>query len=230
MLIHNKPLGTCAYLGGIVATPEQFCWDWGQMRQYNAEYMCQPGTYVHYDRATVSYHSQARNFLVQRFLGDWLMMLDADHGFEPDIVARMVSVMYQYDVQVLSALYYMKVHPHLPTIYQWADAAGGFLPIGKWTDTGAIFKIDCAGAGALLVRRSVFDRITKEMGQSPFHPISPWGEDFSFFRRLMLLGIPAYACPAIECQHLMTKGITSADYDPRGLPFVDKNTGETVKA
>ena len=65
-----------------------------------------------------------------------------------------------------------------------------------------------------MIRRRVFERITNELHQKPFDPIGEWSEDFSFFVRLIQLGIKTYCAPDIETYHLMVQPIGSehADY------------------
>ena len=39
MLIQSKTIGTVAYLGGLANVFEEFCWCWGQLIQFNNEYL-----------------------------------------------------------------------------------------------------------------------------------------------------------------------------------------------
>lgn len=190
MLIGNKPIGTVAYLGGVFAIPEHFCWSWGQMVQYNTEFLCDPGKYVHYERAKASYHTFARNTLVDLIKGDWLLMLDVDHMFEPDLVARMITIFDNYHfIDVLTGLYCYKSPPYAPVLYQYNKKLDCFEPIVDWDKDVKCFEIASSGAGCLLVRRSVFDRIKKELNESPFDIIHPFSEDHSFFKRLKKLNL-----------------------------------------
>ncbi len=77
-----------------------------------------------------------------------------------------------------------------------------------------------------MIRRRVFERIAAEMKQKPFDPIGVWSEDFSFFVRLIQLGIKVYCAPDIETYHLMVQPISSehADYTA-----VEKAPPELVK-
>ena len=207
----RKPIGTVAYMGGVPAVLEEFCWSWGQLIQYNNEYLVDQTMVVHYDRSRVSYHSWARNDLAERFLGDWILMLDCDHSFEPDIAARLLIKMQQHDVDVLTAVYRHRKAPHYPVLYKWKE--NGFTAIYKYElDPGEeLLPIDSSGAGTLLIKRSVFDRIRDELQEPPFEPIGEWGEDHSFFRRLMRLGIKAYAIPMIQSFHLVTQPLAFED-------------------
>jgi hypothetical protein len=213
-VIKRRCIGSIAYLGGLPAVLEPFCWAWGQLIQYNTEYLCAPGEYVHYDKATVSFHSFARNSLVERFLGDWLLMLDTDHVPDPDLAMRLVTVMLQADVSVVSGVYCHRTPPQSPVLYQWNDGGTGLSPIGDWDRDVKLIEVGSAGGGALLVRRSVYDRIRAELHSGPFDITPPFGEDHSFFKRCRTLGIPVYAAPTIESRHLEVRSFGLDTYMP----------------
>lgn len=214
MLIANRIIGTCAYMGGVPAVLEEFCWAYAELRTCNAELLCAPGEAVHYDRAKISFHAHARNSLVRRMEGDWLLLLDTDHAFEPDLALRMVDRLHRYQIDVLVALHVYKTHPFAPCIHLEKD--GRLEPIIGWTQGPALFPCDSAGAGALLVRRTVFERIAEELKQGPFDIEPPYSEDHSFFRRLARLDPPvkAWFDPRLENPHLSVVPRTLADFDP----------------
>lgn len=219
MIYTRRTIGTIAYMGGIQAVLERFCWAWGQLVQYNTEYLCKPGEIVHYAKATVSFHSFARNSLVEQIQGEWLLMLDCDHAFEPDLAVRMINAMQKYNVDVLGAVYCHRAPPNSPVIYQWNTDRSGLEPIGDWDKTAAAFEVGSMGAGALLVNKAVFARIKDELRENPFDIIHPFGEDHSFFKRLDTLGIKAYAVPGIESPHLDIKALALDDFDHTALPI-----------
>jgi len=225
MLLGNKPIGTIAYLGGVLSLPEEFCWNWGQMIQYNTEYMCNPGEYIHYTRAKASYHAFARNELVKEIQGDWLLMLDIDHSFEPDLALRLRYRMDKYNIDVLTGLYLYKYPPHSPVLYQYSKD-GIPQPLVDWTEGADIFEVNAAGAGVLMIKRKVFDRIKEELKEEPFDIKPPFGEDHSFFKRLEDLNIKTYCCPVVESHHLGLKKYSyDEDYDKT---FFEKREGNKV--
>ena len=224
MLMGNKPMGTIAYMGGVHSVHELFCWSISQMVQYNAEYLAAPGQCVHYDHAQVSYHAYARNSLAERMRGDWLLMLDTDHSFDPDLAARMVHRMIRYNLDVLVGIYLYRNPPHFPVLYRWnPEGEGSYEVIGSWDGDPKVFEVGSAGAGCLLVRRSVFDRIRLELGESPFDISPPFSEDHSFFNRLRKLEIKAYCDPTIECNHLAVKSLSLKDYDSSEIQLSPKH-------
>jgi len=221
MLLGSKAIGTVAYLGGVPAVLESFCWSWGQMVQYNQELLCTGTEYVHYDRATISDHAPARNGLVARFIGDWLVQMDTDHSFDPDIVARLVRTADLYEVDVLSAVYQMKQPPHVPVLFQWVGAeegTKGLQPLASWPDDAKVLQIGSAGAGCLFVRRSVFDRLSEQTpSRGAFDKTHPFSEDHSFFLRCLNAGIDCYAAMDVHSSHLRIAPVTMEDRQTDGL-------------
>jgi hypothetical protein len=222
MILGRKTIGTVAYLAGLPAVLEEFAWSWSQMIQYNAELLCTEKQIVHYDRARISDHAPARNSLVSRFLGDWLVQLDTDHCFEPDLVARLVRTADEYGIDVLTAIYQLRSHPYAPLLFRW---------VGEDTETTIplvqpmlvndpsrlrVCRIGSAGAGCLFVRRSVFERIGA-IGESAFDRIHPLSEDHSFFLRCKRLDIKVWAAPGIQCHHLRVSPVTPDMLDSSGF-------------
>lgn len=210
MLIGQKPIGTIAYMGGIPSVYEEFCFSLAQLLIFSREVLCTPTQYIHFDRVKFSDHGPARNSLVDRFLGDWLLMLDTDHEPPPDLLHRMLDRMERHDLDVLTGLYRFKAKPCSPVLYsrntQEDDAP--LLPIAKYPE--AIFQVQSAGAGCLLVKRKVFQAI-EATGEGPFDRLPGLSEDHSFFRRLEKLNIPVWCDPRIECPHLAVKQVNEAD-------------------
>jgi hypothetical protein len=223
MIVGRKPIGTCAYLGGIPAVLEKFCWSWGQLIAFSAHYLCESNEFIHLDRAEISFHSWARNGLADRMLGDFLFTLDTDHEFEPDLLARMLHRLNEFNLDVLCGLYQFKKAPHAPVLYGWYKPEGaeteGLLPLAGWGDTGDVMEVGGAGGGCLLVRRRVFDRIRDELNERPFDVIGQMGEDLSFFTRLRRLGIAPYVDVRVECPHLQVRPITLSEYRPGDVTF-----------
>jgi GT2 family glycosyltransferase len=165
------------------------------------------------DRSRSSDKSGSRNALAARFHGDWIWYSDTDHRFDPDTVHRMVSLLYQADVDVITGVYRLKEHPYLPVLYHFDEASGKYSYINDMDWDAPLVEIASAGAGCLLVRRRVFARIESELHEKPFDEIHPYSEDFSFYARCRRLGIKVFCAPQVCSNHLMIKEITHDDYD-----------------
>jgi len=206
-MIGRRTIGTVAYMGGVPALLEGFVWSWGQMIQYNCHHVCGPDEEIRYERSKLSYHASARNELAENMRGDWMFMLDTDHAFDADILGRLLNTMRRCCVDVLSGLYVGKSFPHEPHVYHWNEDNNLYTKIVKWQTDERVFQADAVGAGNLLVKRQVFDRIRTELKEEPFAIIPPFGEDLSFCRRLNRLGIPIFVDPHIESLHIAPLGV-----------------------
>jgi glycosyltransferase involved in cell wall biosynthesis len=222
MLFKNKCLGTCAYMGGVPAVLEDFCYSWGNLIQYNQEMLCRQGEYVNYMRTRMSYHCAARNEIAKNFKGDWLFFTDCDHAFDPDLCARLLHRMDSHKVDVIVGVYTYKSPPHSPLLYLEDPTNHLYQPVGGWDGDAEIMEIGSAGAGALMVRRCVFDKIKKELDEEPFSILHPLSEDHSFFRRCKQVGVKAYFDPRIETHHLAIKKLSLKDYDQSAIKLSEK--------
>ena len=210
----KQPLGTVAYIAQPFL-PEPFMWSFAQMLCCSNEYACPPGYYIHPEHATGSGQILARNELVKKMQGNWLLQIDSDHTFDPDLLLRMLALFESNKLDVLVGLYHMKEPPHNPVLYQYENGEyKGILNWGRREDV-RLMPISAAGAGCLLVRRSVFDRMRQEFKCDPFDPCPPFKwDDFNFFERCRLLGIQCWCAPQIEAKHLAMRAYGSEDYNP----------------
>ena len=238
MLLSKRPIGTASFLGGLGFLYEDFAWSFMQMIQYGTEFICRPsqGEYIHLDRSMSSDRAGSRNILAARMLGNWLFTSDADHKFEPDLLARMLALFNAPHsdtgerIDVLTGTYRYKSYPHLPVLYHFDKATQHHQHIGDMDFTKPLIQVGCAGAGCLLVRRCVFDRIRAELKEDPFAEVHPWSEDFSFFNRLRALDIKVYVAPQIRSDHLLIKPVTDDMFDRSVVEFIQLPQGGQVVA
>lgn len=214
VIVGRKPIGTISYMGGVMAVPEEFCWSWGQMLTYNSEIWLadSPNEFIHYSRARASDHAPSRNMLAATMHGDWLIQFDTDHTFDCDIAHRLVRLADEAGVDVVSGVYQFKHAPHSPVAFHY-DENGASRPIASWSKEAKLLEVGATGAGCLFVRRSVFDKISKECTDQPFTRFVGWSEDHSFFRRCHEVGIKTYLAPHLECNHLRVHQISLDEYE-----------------
>jgi glycosyltransferase involved in cell wall biosynthesis len=218
MIVAKQPLGTVAYIGTKIDEP--FCYSFAQLVAACAEYVTPPGFYIHVDHSPEGNQITARNELVKKMQGQWLLQLDTDESFEPDLLVRMLNLFENNNLDVLCARYHYRKPPYNPVLYQYDD--GKYKAVIRWdcSDEVRLLPIGAAGAGALLVRRSVFDRMRKEWPtEMPFDNFAPYKyDDFNFFERCRVLGIPAYCAAQIEVQHLGMTAYGSKDFQAELYP------------
>lgn len=221
MLIGRKFIGTIAHMSGGFELPTPFVKSWSDMIQYNSEYLLQPTERIFYNEATVSYHSLARDGLASDMKGDWLLQLDTDITFEPDIAVRMLNKMNKHNIDVLVGIYPYKGTIHAPVLYGYNPKTKKRFIVGDWAKDFDLIQVHSAGAGCLMVRKEVFDKI-KKTGESPFAIKEAYSEDNSFFERLHKLGIKAYFSPSITVNHLIYRELSIEKDFPQSVRKVKR--------
>lgn len=184
---------------------------------------------LHYTTATVSYHELGRKQIVDTFLGDWVLMLDTDHAFSPDLLVRMLEFKKKFGSRVVSGIYQYKHPPHGPVANLWTPD-GKLSPLVDWDRKGELLEIGAVGAGCLLVDRSVFNEIKSKLKEDPFAIRPGLSEDFSFCQRCKELNIPIDLAMKIECHHVIRTILSIQDYraPQDDLKTVDLDSGTIV--
>jgi GT2 family glycosyltransferase len=200
MITCVNTIGTVGIMSGIHSLPTPFVKCLVDMVAYNNEYLLQENEQIYYNFANVSYHSMARNRLAREIRGNWILMLDTDQTFPPDVLVRLLWIADQYEIDVLTGLYHQKAEPYNPIIYMLNDD-NRFEHIVGWDKDKVIIPIDSAGGGCLLIRNHVLKTMFGK-GMLPFAEIEGNSEDHSFFRKLKTLGVRSYCAPDVRVNHL----------------------------
>lgn len=228
--------------GVVVATlaatdvPIHFLSSWGDMLQYDAargRHLCDGGGTIKITSGPRI--AEARSQLVDTFFADerikdasWLLMIDSDMTFEPNLVEQLMSVADPERTPILGALCFSggRDNAPYPTLYREVthEVDGkpfvGVEPIYEYPkDT--LVKVGATGAACLLVHRQVFIAMshphpkgfgTKADGSKNPYPWfieglttpdgEPIGEDVAFCRRARHLGIPTHVHTGIRLGHV----------------------------
>jgi len=182
-----------------------------EMLQFSQMTLCGPGEMILFNKALVSYHELGRNQLVEEMEGDWLLQVDTDHIFAPDLLTRLLAIQKKHNAPVVSAIYQYKHPPHSPVMSMWTGDKV-LTPVKDWDRDKEVLEVGACGAGALLVRKEVFTRIKNELHEAPFQITEGLSEDFSFCRRCRLLGIPVTVATKVEAHHLIRSVLSVDDY------------------
>lgn len=212
MIRPYKPIGTIARMwadnmrSGFTDSLVELC-------NYSNFVLCQPGEHIAYKKATVSWHEGARNELAAEFEGAWILMLDTDHVFAPDLLERLLRVARAENLQFVSGIYQYKFPPHHP-VAGVIDDKGQIQQLLDWNPGKPLIDVSVVGGGCMLIYREVFDRIRRELHQEPFTIIPGLSEDYSFCMRLHKLGIRVPLAVNIECHHVIPTVLSIRDYKP----------------
>lgn len=179
--------------------------------------------------------AQARNMAVRTFLdedrADWLLWVDTDAGFQPDILERLFEVADPIERPVVGALAFgyrlddadgyngWRGRP-VPTIFDWrTDENGDHGFVVRWGYApGQVTR--CAGTGshAILIHRRVLELVEQRFGPAWYGrlPNPDTGvlvsEDLSLCMRLGALGIPVHVHTGARTTHVKTAWIGEEDF------------------
>jgi hypothetical protein len=160
----------------------------------------------------------ARNAVVREFLrlaenpNDVLVMLDADHKYNPSVVLRLAS--HKPELGVISALLFRRGEPFDPLVFARNDDGVKTGPTG-WEENSLI-EGDSTGSGVVAIRRWVFDKLVAEGFEAPFFryeyipPNFSQSEDVYFAELCENAGIKHYADATTGAPHLV---VAWADQD-----------------
>ncbi len=167
---------------------------------------------------------EGRNELVTAFLDrtgcSWLLFVDSDMGFGPDLLQRLLEAADENERPVMGALCFglktegtdeylqSEKFRTFPTVYVWAEdeKIAGFKVVPEYP-RDSIVECDATGAACILIHRKVLEAIRSEHGGAWFDPIrhpkqpDPFGEDMSFCIRVGQAGFPIYVDTAIKTSH-----------------------------
>jgi len=185
---------------------------------------------------------EARNQVVDHFAAlpqqpEWLLMIDADMTFEPDLIYKMLAVADPVRVPILGALCFGggRVHEPFPTIYRLTEETvdeRSYYSLDKVYDypRDALVSVGATGAACLLVHRQVFATMKTAYGTLLDGQPNPspwfaegitglkgegWGEDTVFCLRAQSLRIPVHVHTGIKVGHVKEVIIDEVFYDNR---------------
>jgi glycosyltransferase involved in cell wall biosynthesis len=160
----------------------------------------------------------ARNDVVRQMLttdADYLLFLDADMRHPPDLVEKLL----RHDVAVVTARYHMRRPPFL-TVAMRHVGPNPFDCVSLRRGQG-LMPVDFGGAGALLIRRDVLEKIGDEWFRYTRQTRPPYemtiSEDMHFYRACKLAGFQPYVDWDTECGHFAMLEIDGS----WNLPYVE---------
>ena len=153
-----------------------------------------------------TWRHKGRNQLVSWMLEadeEWLLMVDDDHVFAPDLLERLLS----HDVDIVAALCLRRDEPYSPFCFTESVGPGVYSPVDLRNHAeDELLRVRAVGTGAMLIRRRVFKVIP-----DPWFTITDTsGEDMRFCDAVYEEGIPVYCDLGARLGHLTTAAIWPA--------------------
>jgi hypothetical protein len=180
----------------------------------------------------------ARNAAARAFLdggAEWLLWLDTDMGFAPDVLSRLLAAANPIERPIMGALCFSsrevgtdgmggyRTLPR-PTIYDWTQINGAMRFASRITyPVNQLIRCSATGSAAVLIHRSVFERISASSDEHGL-PADSWydrlpgsdgsllGEDISFCARAGAVDIPVHVHTGVRTTHLKPMWLGEAQF------------------
>lgn len=163
-------------------------------------------TMVGFEVGSLVYH--ARNNLARQAIkaeADWVLWLDSDMVFSPDLLQRMMKVCTENDISFLTALCFRRKPPYTPCIFEKLER----LPEDKGAAYTAFmsvpdgrFKVGGCGFAGVLMSTDVLMSVAAKYQGRMFDPLPGFGEDVSFCWRARQCGYDIWCDSKIEMGHV----------------------------
>lgn len=147
----------------------------------------------------------ARNELAMKAIqlgADYILWLDSDMVFEPDLMTRLFESLKANDADFVSGLYFKRFPPYEPVAYSKFDIVDDEIIAEKMTDVPeTVTEVGGVGFGCVLMSTALALAVYNEYN-TMFAPIGNVGEDIAFCYRAQTLGYKVLLDPSIRCGHV----------------------------
>ena len=161
----------------------------------------------------------SRNRLAEyavRINADYILWLDSDMTFPPDVLERMMKVLDEHEeIDVLSGLYFRRAAPFTPVAFDVLETdEKGELKFENMDDVpDGLREVAGCGFGCVLMKTDCLFDIAGQEGPVWFSPLANVGEDCAFCMRARKYGYKIYIDPSIEFGHMGYAAVTRGFYE-----------------
>ena len=170
----------------------------------------------------------SRNALAKKAIqmaADFVLWLDSDMVFPPDTLQRMMKTMKERGIDILTGLYYRRVPPYSPVIFDKLEIREDGIG-ADWTNfvdvPKELFKVGGCGFGCVLMRTDVLMSVAATNGGRMFDPYTGLGEDLALCWRARKAGYEIWCDPELSLGHVGNVVITHDYYDALKLSEEEK--------
>lgn len=133
---------------------------------------------------------------------DYVFWMDSDMQFPPDTLVRMVDVLTKNDLDILTGLYFRRVPPYSPVLFDRLEMRRNICSWSEFKELpDHLFEIGGCGFGCVLMSTEVFLSVQAKHGNM-FAPMGNNGEDIAFCIRARDCGYKIWCDPSIICGHV----------------------------
>jgi glycosyltransferase involved in cell wall biosynthesis len=147
----------------------------------------------------------ARNRIVDEALennSDYLLFLDADMIFPPDLLTRLVF----HNVDIVNALAFRRIEPHYPCIFKWNENEHCYETM---TYYGGLQEVDACGMCSILIRMDVFRKLKKPWY---YYRDNLFSSDLTFCENCRKEGFKVYVDTDLKIGHLGAENVITEEY------------------
>lgn len=178
--------------------PAPFAQSLAMIRKPDDDVACsfQMGSLIYTSRNNLALQAMKAEF-------DYMLWIDSDMVFQQDLLIKMKQVMDEKDLDFLTGLYFRRVPPFTPVLFDQLDIdENGICTWTDWKDVPeGMFKIGGCGFGCVLIKTDVLFDVQAKFGEM-FNPIANMGEDLSFCWRARQCGYDIWCDPSLVCGHV----------------------------
>lgn len=133
---------------------------------------------------------------------DYVLWLDSDMVFKPDLLVRMMQTLKENKLDILSGLYFRRVPPYSPVLFDRLEIEGVNCKYSEFDHIPEhLFEVGACGFGCVLMDAGVFLDVQSKHGNM-FAPIGNNGEDVAFCWRARDCGYKIHCDPSIILGHV----------------------------
>lgn len=159
----------------------------------------------------------ARNNLARAAIkseADWVLWLDSDMVFNPDLLTRMLQVCEDNKLDILTAICFRRKPPYTPTIFDRLEVVNGKCSYTAFLSVpDGLFEVGGCGMAGCLMKTDVLMDVAGKFGGKLFDPESRMGEDISFCWRARQCGYKIFCDSGIEMGHVGQTVVTRSYFE-----------------
>ena len=148
----------------------------------------------------------ARNNLARQAIKaevDWVLWLDSDMVFNPDLLQRMLKVCTENDIDFLTALCFRRKPPYTPCLFDRLDKVEkGASYTALLSVPEGRFQVGGCGFAGVLMSTDVLISVSAKFNGRMFDPMDGFGEDVAFCWRARQCGYDIWCDSDIEMGHV----------------------------
>ena len=120
---------------------------------------------------------------------DYVLWLDSDMVFDPNLLERMLQTVREKDLDMLTGLYFRRVQPYTPVLFdtlEYTEEKASWTEYKTLPENG-LLEVGGCGFGCVLLSTEVLMGVQGKFG-TMFNPMQGLGEDLAFCWRARQCG------------------------------------------